>query len=207
MIKTSDFPEIRRRIESAPFQCIRLVNEQGEKIISRANNSKPDAFLDKVEKVLKEFTGTGHFQGKQSIQDKTWINLFTISSGTTGSMLQPVPITNMKAEANFELLKENSKLQSRCEVLEYQNKQLIDQVSDLLRQISDLEESIADLEETAQPAQLSEQQNLLMELAKPLLPGIQAMAFTYLQKFLPQQPEPVQPQIYQANDKPGTQND
>jgi hypothetical protein len=203
MLKSSDFTEIRRRIESAPFQCIRLVNEQGEKIISRANNSKPDAFLDKVENVLKEFTGTGHFQGKQSIQDKSWINLFTINSGTN-MISQPGPSSNMKAEANFALLQENSKLQSRCEVLEYQNKQLSDQVNDLLRQIADLEENVADLEAEAAPVQLSEQQNILLEFAKPLMPGIQAMAFAYLQKFLPQGPEQVPAQIYQANDQPGT---
>jgi hypothetical protein len=196
MLKTSDFTEIKRRIEAAPFQCIRFVNESGEKIISRSNNAKPDLFLDKVEKVLKEFSGTGHFQGKQSIQDKNWINLFSVTSGNGSTPVQPV--ANLKAEANFNLLQENSRLQSEVKVLEYQNKQLTDQVADLLNQVKDLEETIAEMEEEEPVGTLSEQQNLLMEFAKPLMPGLQAFAFSYLQKFLPQQP--------QTNELPGEEN-
>jgi len=187
MIKTTDFQEIKRRIETAPFQCIRFINESGEKIISRSNNSKPEIFLDKVEKVLKEFSGSGHFQGKQSIQDKNWITLFSVTSGSASSI--PVtPVANLKAEANFNLLQENSNLQSAVKVLEYQNQQLKDQVADLLIQVKDLEDNIAEMEEEQQIGTLSEQQNLLMEFAKPLMPGLQAFAFSYLQKFLPQQP-------------------
>lgn len=201
MLKTSDFNEIRRRIESAPFTCIRLVNESGEKIISRANASRPEMFLGKVEKILSDFSGTGHFQGKQSIQDKSWINMFSVSSGTP-ALSAPAPISagTLKAEANFSLLQENSKLQSRCEVLEYQNRELSQKLADLENQVKDLEEQIADLEEEEKPV-LSEQQNMLMKFAEPLLPGIQALAFSYLQKYLPQ--NPAQPQIPLQNELPG----
>lgn len=201
MLKTSDFNEIRRRIESAPFSCIRLVNESGEKIISTSVKTAHDLFLGKVEKILSDFSGTGHFQGKQSSIDKSWINMFSVSSDTpTLSAPPPISAGTLKAEANFSLLQENSKLQSRCEVLEYQNRELSLKCSDLENQVKDLEDQIADLEEQDKPV-LSEQQNMLMKFAEPLLPGIQALAFSYLQKYLPQNPS--QPQIPLQNELPG----
>ena len=121
-----------------------------------------------------------------------------IETGMKKPSAEPIKTISSKAEANFDLLQENSKLLSRCQILEYQNEELLKLISEQEKTIEELEKTIDELEAEEQPT-LSEQQNLLVDFAKPLLPGLQAFAINFLSQYLPQQPN-------LTDDQRGTQN-
>ena len=186
---------LQEQINNSPYRYLRVVDAAGKKLLSSPAANK-DQFSSKLETLFKSYTGPAVLQGKQSQQDKDWINLYNINSQVNTAPL--VSAGSTKAEANFSLLQENAKLSSRAEVLEYQNQQLLSENSDLKKTISELESQLAELEEEEPPG-LSETQNMWMELAKPLLPGLQAFAFHYFSKYIPQ-PNQIN------NELPGTEN-
>ena len=185
---------LRERLNNCPYRYLRVVDAACKKLLSSPAANK-DQFSSKLETLFKRYTGPATLQGKQSQQDKDWINLYNINNQSNAAPL--VSAGSTKAEANFSLLQENAKLSSKAEVLEYQNQQLLSENSELRKTVSELESQLAELEE--EPPGLSESQNMWVELAKPLLPGLQAFAFHYLSKYIPQP--------NQANNElPGTEN-
>ena len=189
--------ELKEKVNSSPYRYLRVVDAAGKKLLSSSVSDK-DQFNSKLETLFKAYTGPAILQGKQSQQDKDWINLYTINPQSGSAPL--VSAGSSKAEANFSLLQENAKLSSKAEVLEYQNQQLLSENADLKKAIAELENQLAELEEEVQPPGLSEPQNMWLELAKPLLPGLQAFAFHYLSKYIPQPNQ-------QPNELPGTEID
>lgn len=188
MIKAKDKSKIAEAVEATPYLYLRLTDPKGTVLIGGSNGSRKD-WLEK--KLYSYIDQPGKFQfyqlyGREKAGKYQLICEIEPETVSTVSAA-PVKIMNSKAEANFDLLQENAKLLSKVEILEFQNRELLSSIAELEKTVEDLEQTISEMEGEAVPA-LSENQNLLMEFAKPLLPGLQAFAFSYLSQFMPKQP-------------------
>ena len=198
MIKATETKKIAEAVAATPYTYLRLSDPKGNIVIGGSRSqSREDWLSQKLNSYLAGPASAAYYclYGKEAAGKYQLICEIETDKPQQVPVISAKPM-NTKAEANFDLLQENAKLSSKVEVLEFQNRELLSQISDLAAQVEELESTISEMEAEQVP-NLSENQNLLVEFAKPLLPGLQAFAFNYLSQFLPQNPN------LPANDSPG----
>lgn len=189
MIKASETKKIAEAVASTPYTFLRLSDPKGNVKINGSRTQNREEWLSsKLNNYLAGPATAAYYclYGKEAAGKYQLICEIETDKANQAPVISAKPMNN-KAEANFELLQENAKLTSKVEILEFQNRDLLAQIADLEGQIEDLEKTVEELQAEDVP-NLSENQNLLVEFAKPLLPGLQAFAFNYLSQFLPQNP-------------------
>jgi len=187
MIKAKDKSKISEAVEATPYLYLRLTDPKGTVLIGGSNGSRKEWLEKKLYSYIDQPGKCQFYQLYGREKAGKYQLICEIEPETVSTVSAPVKFMNSKAEANFDLLQENAKLLSKVEILEFQNRELISSIAELEKTVEDLEQTISEMEGETVPA-LSENQNLLMEFAKPLLPGLQAFAFSYLSQFMPKQP-------------------
>lgn len=197
--------KIIKTIQDSGCSFIRMVGPDGrqKKGYNQTTEKPTDHFTKKLQPYLlnPDFDGGIYrIEGKGGGRSEV-IKILDIQKDGPESMKDnTISAASIKSAANFDLVQENAELKFAKLYLEKQLAEAELKISDLEGQLQELEADMAELESIPAPA-LSENANLLMEFAKPLLPTIQAMAFAMMSKYLPQ-PENQLP----ANDQPGTEN-
>jgi regulator of replication initiation timing len=203
--KPSDTEKICKTIQDSGCSFIRMVGPDGrqKKGYNQTTEKPTEYFVSKIQPYLQnpDFDGgiyriEGKGGGRSEVQ-----KILDIQKDGPETMKEPIiSAASIKSAANFDLVQENAELKFEKLYLEKQLAEAELKIQDLESQIQEMESELAELEEQPAPA-LSENANLLMEFAKPLLPTIQAMAFAMMSKYLPQ-PE----NQLSANESPGTEN-
>jgi len=190
MIKSSDKSKIEEAVNSTPYINLRLSDPKGNVLIQGTRSMDRNTWLKEK---LYSYLNSEPKHSYYCLYGREAAGKYQLICEIDTDM-KNVPLikstVNSKAEANFDLLQENARLNSKVEILEFQNKELLNLISELEKNIEELEKTIEDLESENVP-QLSENQNMLIEFAKPLLPGLQAYAFQYLSQFMPKQPNSI----------------
>jgi hypothetical protein len=197
MIKSGNLVAITEAVKATPYHLLRLTDPKGNILIGAARGvPREDWIKDKLASYISGPSKNPYLTLYGRETNGKYQLICEIETDQVLPTQAPVKMTNTKAEANFELLQENSRLQSKVEILQFQNNELTRQIADLQNQLEDQEQTIAEMESETVP-NLSENQNMLLEFAKPLLPGLQAFAFNMLAQYLPQN------QTLPNNDQPG----
>ena len=198
MIQANEISKTSEAVKNTPYSYIRLTDPKGTTLVGAKKMDREKWIQENLIPYLKNEPKSSYYLLSGREQSGKYNVITEIETGMKKPSAEPIKTISSKAEANFDLLQENSKLLSRCQILEYQNEELLKLISEQEKTIEELEKTIDELEAEEQPT-LSEQQNLLVDFAKPLLPGLQAFAINFLSQYLPQQPN-------LTDDQRGTQN-
>jgi hypothetical protein len=199
MIKSGNIVAITEAVKATPYHLLRLTDPKGNILIGAARGvPREDWIKDKLASYISGPSKNPYLSLFGRETNGKYQLICEIESDQVLPTQAPLKMINSKAEANFELLQENSRLLSKVEILQFQNEELLKQIADLENQVADQEQTISEMEAKTVP-NLSENQNMLLEFAKPLLPGLQAFAFNMLAQYLPQN------QNLTTNDTPGAE--
>lgn len=189
-----DFQEhekIKECIGVSPFKYVRLT--YNGVVLAGWNPvkiNKIDFYESKIIPYLEnETTSAGIYslEGRNTGKS-TPIELCQISkAGTVNKNFTPqihISEQDQKNKANFNLVTENAELKYKCLYLEKEIEELKKINAELWEQIGEMNYEEDEEEEIPVAPVLSDGQKMLMDLAAPLIPGIQAFALNFLNKYI-----------------------